>query len=180
MFYYQLLNFYMIIKGFFKSKIKLTDVITLKFRTGILNTDINMHLQAGQYFTYTDIGRWDFAVRTGLMGHLLKTKTAIMLGGQKIIYRREIPFFKTFFITMCIAGWDDDFIYAAHVFHRNGKICAVSASKVGLIRKRKRISPKNELLSLGYGSSPEMPGWIQKWFKEDKLNLEHARDTFKM
>ena len=175
MFYYVLLNVFMIIRGFFKSKINLTDSITLKFRAGILNTDLNMHLQAGQYFTFTDIGRWDFAVRTGLFRHLLKTRTVVMVGGQKIIYRREIPFFKKFLVSMCIAGWDDDFIYAAHVFHRNGKICAVSASKVALVRKRKRISPKLELIRFGYGSSPEVTDWIQKWFKEDKLNLEDAK-----
>ena len=174
MLYYTWLSLLTIVCSYFKPKIQLTDSITLRFRAGLFHTDYNLHLNGGRYFSYSDRGRWEFAVRSGLFSYILKRNIVILIAGQKIIYRREIPALGRFQVDMQIVGWDDEWIYVTHIFRQGKNLKATSAAKLGLITKGQRLSPKTELAIWGYPTSPTLPIWVAHWFQDDKVAIDRS------
>lgn len=171
MLYWHLRCFQCIITGFFKSKIRPTDVITKNFWANVFDTDWLTTIYAGRFLTYSDASRWELAVRSGLFRFALKKKIVFILGGQKIIHRRPIRIFRRFSLTLQFVGWDEKWMYAAHVYRQNGKVCCVSFAKIGLRKSAVLYSPATAFRELGYNSSTPAPEWVLKQFRGDAEDL---------
>jgi acyl-CoA thioesterase FadM len=134
-------------------------------------------MQAGRYFTYTDTGRMELAVRTGLFHLLVKNKWVLIVGGQKIIYRRSVQIFKTFNLSMQLVGWDSKWMYIEHTFVQNGELCCVLHSKVGMRSKGKLVSPAEAFKATGQDHlvSPNIGNVIQLFEKDSETLSFHSR-----
>jgi acyl-CoA thioesterase FadM len=171
MLYWYFRNVQCIVRAFFKSKIDPTKTMTSTFWANPFDSDWMNSIYAGRYFTYTDAVRWEQGVRSGLFKYCFKKKLVVILGGQKIIYRRPVKLFRRFNIVVKIAGWDDKWIYAAHKFMQFDKTCVVSFTKIGLRRNGKLYSPIETFKGLGF-SHVQTPGWVEKHFQNDVETLK--------
>ena len=163
-----------ILMSFFKSKVRPDQTLTSTFWANPFDSDWMNSIQAGRFFTYTDAARWEIAVRMGFMKLALRKKLIVILGGQRIIYRRPVRIFRRFNIVMRLTGWDEKWMYAAHSFEQSGKVCCVSLSKVGLRTKEGLHSPIKALEELGYRQIIP-PEWVLEHFKSDLETLETIR-----
>ena len=74
-------------------KAKKGDTLTLKetseiqFRCRLSDIDNFLEMNNGRVFTLYDLGRMDFAVRTGLGKQLLKQRWGLVIAGSTIQYR---------------------------------------------------------------------------------------------
>ena len=59
----------------------------LKFRAGFFDIDPNGEVNNGRQLTLMDLGRYDMAVRTGLMKVVRKHKWGLAIGGSSVRYR---------------------------------------------------------------------------------------------
>ncbi len=100
----------------------------------------------------------------------MKKKLVVILGGQKIIYRRPVRILRRFKLVMRITGWDDKWMYVSHYFEQNGTVSAAVISKIGMRSSAGLYSPKKAMEELGYSHmAPE--DWILKTFRDDLETL---------
>ena len=63
------------------------------------------------YFLYMELGRWDLAIRSGLVRWMLRQRCAGIIGAQVIRYRRSLRRFQAFEVRTRVVGWDEKWFY---------------------------------------------------------------------
>ena len=175
MLYWHFRNIQCLIAALFKSRITPTETITKHFWANPFDSDWLQGLQAGRYFTYTDAARWEIAARLGFLKMSLQKKLVLIIGGQKIIYRRPVRIFRRFRLHLRILGWDEKWLYAAHTFEQGGETKCLLFTKIGLRQKRKLYSPILALEELKHRQQIP-PQWILDQFQND-ANLLKAEES---
>lgn len=143
--YFNLSQLYRLTLGFIKPRVAPTDEIFVHFFVWPWLTEFWVNLQASEFTLMTDSGRWELAMRSGLMGKLLQRKAWVVVGGQKILYRRSIPIFSRVKISVQVIGWEGDWFYIAHRFTVRDRLCALSFVRLAA-RTRRGVIPFRELL----------------------------------
>lgn len=177
MLYWHFRNLQCILAALFKPRLSdPTVAVTKKFFANPFDSDWGSGIQAGRFFTYTDAGRWDLSIRAGFLKAALKNKWVVIMGGQKIIHRKPIKIFRSFELTMQFIGWDDKWIYAAHVFRQNNEVKCVSFTKLGIRGKGKLVEPKLVFSAMRYDQAKAPPEWLLKHFENDLEVLNKTTD----
>ena len=117
----------------------------ITLRAWPLDLDTNLHLNNGRYLTLMDFGRYDQAIRTGLMKAILRNRWRPMLGGASIQFRREIRAFDRFDLATRLVAWDEKWFYMEQRFERDGKVCADALVR-GVLKKGRQTIPPAELM----------------------------------
>jgi len=175
MLYWHFRNIQCISLALFRPKLKSpTDILTLSFWANPFDSDWLSSVQAGRFFTYTDAARWELAVRAGFLKPAFKNRWVVILGGQKIMYRRPLKIFRKFQITMQFVGWDTKWIYAAHVFRQGSDVKCVSFSKIGLRARAGLVNPNSAFAAMGHIETKPPPVWVLRHFQEDLESVQAA------
>jgi acyl-CoA thioesterase FadM len=173
MLYWHFRNFQCILIGLFMPRLKDPSLpITRRFFANPFDSDWLNSIQAGRFFTYTDAARWELALRAGFLKPALKNKWVVILGGQKIIYRRPVRIFRSFDLTLQFVGWDDKWLYAAHVFRQGGEVKCTSFTKIGIRARGKLVSPTEVLTQMGHAAPNVPPESVLRHFNQDIETLE--------
>lgn len=168
MIYWHWRNFQCILAALLKPRIPdPTQAVTKIFFANPLDSDWGSVVSAGTFFTYTDAGRWELSIRAGFLRAALKNKWVVIMGGQKIIHRRPVKIFRSFSLTMQFVGWDNKWIYAAHVFRQGGDVKAVSFTKLGIRGRGKLVDPQLVFSAMGCPHAKAPPDWMLKHFADD-------------
>jgi acyl-CoA thioesterase FadM len=140
------------------------DESVLTFRVLPQDIDLNFHLNDGRYISFTGLGRAHLLTRMGLLRKALRKKWAPVVAGAMIRYKREIRPFAKFTLRSRVIGWDEKWVYLAHVIESGGKPCATAYVR-GVLRSRDGAVPTKDLLALiGFdGASPELPEVVKNW-----------------
>ncbi len=163
--------------GLLGSRIKNpTQVLTRSFWANPFDSDWLRSVQAGRFFTYTDAFRWELAIRSGFFWPALKGRWVVVMGGQKIIYRRPLLIFRRFQLSVQFVGWDDRWIYATHVFRQGGDVKCVSFSKIGLRQFGKLLNPQRAFDAMGHTAPLAAPAWVTAYFDQDLERLNQVAD----
>ncbi len=126
--------------------------------------DTNFHLNNGRYLTLMDLGRWDLALRTGLVGLVLKNRWQPLAGGVAIRYRRPLPPFKTYEMTTRLMCWDHKWFYAEQCFVQDGRAKARALVRLLFKGQDGNVPPADVGRALGYrGPTPEIPEEVLRW-----------------
>lgn len=173
MIYWHFRNLQCIFMAFFKPRLaNPRSIVTKTFFANPFDSDWMSSIQAGRFFTYTDAARWELGIRAGFLKPAIKNRWVIISGGQKIIYRKPVKIFRFFQITMQFTGWDDKWLYAAHVFRQDGEVKCVSFTKLGLRVKRKLVNPHEVFGQMGYPGPHPVPEWVMRHFNQDIESLK--------
>jgi acyl-CoA thioesterase FadM len=148
--------------------------MTSTFIANPFDSDWMNGIQAGRFLTYTDAARWEIGIRVGFLKAILKNRWVIISGGQKLIYKRPVKIFRRFQITYQITGWDNRWIYAAHVFHQRGETKAVVFTKLGLRSRGKLVNPHDVFAATGFMDPSPPPAWVLRQFEDDVTTLEES------
>lgn len=153
-----------LIKAKFRSKLSLEDKSVLNLRAGFTDIDMFMELNNARYFTYMELGRWDFAYRVGFIRLLKKHKWGIALGGASVRFRRRIPFLAKFSLTTQLVCHDGRWFYFLQETYRKDKICSSALMKIGITSKQGLV-PATDVL--GYIDrddwGADIPNWVTAW-----------------
>ena len=66
------------------------DTSEIQFRCRLTDIDNFLEMNNGRVFTLYDLGRMDFAVRSGLGKQLVKQRWGLVIAGSTIQYRKRI------------------------------------------------------------------------------------------
>ncbi len=152
----------------YRPKVDIEDKTELTFRARFTEIDVFMELNNARYFHLMELGRWDYSVRVGFLGILMKNKWGLAIGGASIRYRRRIPFLAKFTLTTQLICHDGRWFYFLQETHRNNKICSSALMKAGITSKQGLVPAPEVAQALNrpeFGT--EIPDWIQAWIKAE-------------
>jgi acyl-CoA thioesterase FadM len=141
----------------------------LALRVGLGDLDIYPELNNGRHLTLMDLGRIDFAIRTGLFALLRPKRWALVVAGASVRYRHPLPAFARFELSTQL-GRDETWFYFHQRTEHAGRVCSAALVRTA-IRSRSGVVPSAEVLStLGDTSLPEqVPQWVAAWAVAETL-----------
>lgn len=120
------------------------------------------------YLGFMDQVRWEFVARLGIVAAAKDKKWYVAFGGERLFYRRPLRLFRRFTVDVEVAGWDEQWFYARHVFRSEGRVMAVGYVKTMLITDGGAVPTRDVLDELGIReSSPRMPDDVRLWIAAD-------------
>jgi acyl-CoA thioesterase FadM len=162
-----------LLKAKFRERININDKSILHFRAGLTDIDMFMEMNNARYFSYMELGRWDYSFRVGFLSLMKKKKWGIAVGGASIRYRRRIPFFTKFSITTELICHDGRWFYFLQEFHRKNTICASALMKVCATSKQGLVPATEVLKDMGIDVDAEIPVWVNAWIEAEGLRPWH-------
>ena len=100
------------------------DTSEISFRCRLTDIDNFLEMNNGRVLTLFDMGRTDFAVRSGLGTQLLKQRWGLVVAGSTIQYRKRIRAFDKVTMKTRIVGFDERWIYIEQSMWVKGKPCS--------------------------------------------------------
>ena len=145
------------------------DVSEMSFRCRLTDIDNFLEMNNGRVLTLNDMGRTDFAVRTGLVSQLIKQRWGLVVAGSTIQYRKRIRVFDKVTIKTHVVGLDTRWIYIEQSMWVKGKPCSSALLRTGVTERGKVIEPKRVMVALGIADWVKPPEpWVQDWIEGDK------------
>lgn len=150
----------------------ITDTGEIRLIANLNDIDNYLEMNNGRILTLFDLGRTDFAIRTGLGIKLIKHRWGLVVAGSTIQYRKRVRAFDKVVIKTHLKAIDEKWIYVEQTMWANGRPCSHALLRTGVtnIKTGKVIDTKTVMTALGYAEI-EMPldGWVQAWADADKL-----------
>jgi len=142
----------------------------VKLRVWPGDIDVFKELNNGRHLTMMDFGRFDLAVRSGLLKMVKEKGWGLAVAGASVRFRHRLRMFDKFELHTKVAGYDKRWFYFHQQIIRNGKIHSAAlirtavTSKGGIVNVYKVI----EEMGLEVDEMP-LPDWIKAWAEADEM-----------
>ncbi|ETW04691.1 hypothetical protein H310_03850 [Aphanomyces invadans] len=143
-----------------------------KTRVGLLDMDLNVHLNNASYLYNMELARWHLSGLNGMLHHCFSKRWMLLVGSQSIRYRHSIAPFQAYEIHSDIVHWDDQWFYFIHRFvcPTTGKLFAEGLTR-GMVKDSNRQTIKfidvTKQLGLGTPASKPMPDVVKTFLEWD-------------
>ena len=153
-----------------RSPLKVDEASILPMRVWPGDIDMFMEMNNGRQLTMMDLGRMDYAARTGLLREIRQRRWGLVVAGISIRYRKRLHLLNHYTLHTKLLGYDEKWFYF-HQRMRNGEITYSSALIRTGVTSHSGIVPSKEVLgAMGSGDwRPELPEWVCAWAKADDL-----------
>ena len=140
------------------------DRVSMEYRVGLLDLDINMHLNNAKYLKFMDRCRLEHALSTGLLNRMVQARCNAVVANTEIAYVRELRPYQHFHVITRIIGWDDKYVYYDQRFESQGKLHTHALLRIVNFYGGKAISPQavQEITGLNL-NSPALPEYVEQW-----------------
>lgn len=164
------------IKSVIKQKqgqtLALSDVGEITLTANVNDIDNFLEMNNGRIFTLFDLGRNDFAIRSGLAKKLLKNRWGLVVAGSTIQYRKRVRLFDKVTIKTQVVAVDERWFYIEQSMWVKGQPTCHALLRTGItnIMTGKVIPTATVLKALGEDNFALPPNdWVQAWIEADKL-----------
>lgn len=171
-----------IVNAFKRTPIHFTDPSDIKTRVYPNDLDINIHMNNARYATMMDLGRFDFLVRSGLMGKMRYEGWRPVIGTAYISYFKALTLFQKFEVHSRVIYWDEKWFYLEQVIKHKEIIVTHAYVKCLFLKNKKEKIPTEELIAALEGQvleKPTPPEALLKWLESEKLLKDEIKDTSK-
>jgi len=160
--------FYHMQKAKSEPALTLNDTCVIPMRVSLLDTDIFGEMNNGRHLTLFDIGRFAFAVRTGLWREVKRHQWGFVVAGSTIRYRKRLHPFQRFEQHTRLVGRDARWVYFLQTHQRGDVWHSAALIRAGVVAKGKLLPLETALEALGEADwQPELPEWVQAWIDAD-------------
>lgn len=164
-------------------KLAITDTSEIRLIANLNDIDNYLEMNNGRILTLFDLGRTDFAIRTGLGEKLIKHRWGLVVAGSTIQYRKRVRAFDKVTIKTHIKAVDEKWFYLEQTMWANGKPCSHALLRTGVtnFKTGKVVDTKSVIDALNLGDiNMPLDGWVQAWANADKLRpFPSAEDELK-
>lgn len=143
-------------------------VIGLRIWPG--DIDLFPEVNNGRHLTLMDLGRFDLALRCGLVNVLHRHRWGLTVGGASVRFRRRVRPFRKVLLRTSVIGHDRRWFYFHQRIEEKGTTCSSALVRAG-ITSGGRLLPVptvREAINLP-GWNPELPAWVRAWIEADHL-----------
>ena len=161
-----------IIRARFRKKTNPDAELSLNFRVWPTDVDLSI-MNNTAMLAITELGRWDYMVRTGFLKYARTNKLYLPLASISAQFRRPLKRFQKFRLTTRISYWDEKWIYISHRIVRKEKTIAVALAKATLKKGKERLPFERVISDLNWEMKPEnRPEMVDLFEKGETLFLE--------
>ncbi len=153
-------------------RLGLYDSTTLDLLANINDIDNFFEMNNGRILTLFDLGRTDFAIKTGLGKALLTERWGLVVAGSTIQYRKRVRLFDKVTIKTRLAGIDERWFYMEQSMWVNKTATSTALIRTGVtnIKTGKTLPTATVMAKLGYADEQRpLDDWLQAWIDADKL-----------
>lgn len=148
--------------------LNIDDASVMHFRAMPWDCDIFMEVNNGRQLTLFEQGRWDLAIRTGLVALLKRKKWGLVVAGSSVRYRKRIRPFDMIECRTRVAGVDERWFYMSQSFWVKGQPCSHALFRTAVTRAGGTV-PSHEVLDALQLAWPDpLPDWVQAWHNSDE------------
>ena len=154
-----------------RKKLVIGDESILSMRVCLVDIDPFMELNNGRHLTMMDFGRFDLAMRSGLLSVVKKQSWGLVVAGTSVRYRHRLKLMQKYYLHSQVVGYDDLWFYFHQKTVRHGKIHSAALIRTAVTSK-KGIVKTSEVLKVmgGYNNiNPTIPDWVSAWAAADEL-----------
>jgi len=153
-----------------RGKLKIGEESILKMRVHLGDIDPFLELNNGRHLTMMDFGRFDLAIRSGLMSVVKQNNWGLAVAGASVRYRHRLKFLQKYTLHSQVVGWDEKWFYFHQKTVSNGKIHSAALIRTAITSKNGIIKTKQVLTTMGYtDTTHNVPDWIKAWAEADEL-----------
>ena len=146
----------------------LADTSEIDIRCSLTDIDNFLEMNNGRVLTLFDLGRTDFAIRTGLGKQLLQKRWGLVVAGSTVQYRKRIRAFQKVTIKTHIAAIDERWIYVEQSMWVKGKPCSSALLRTGVTEGGKVVMTDRVLAALNKADWDMPPvGYVAEWIESD-------------
>lgn len=151
-------------------KIYMGDDSILPMRVGLVDIDPFLELNNGRHLTLMDFGRFDLAMRSGLMKVVKDNKWGLAVAGASVRYRHRLKYGQKFILHSSLVGYDEKWFYFHQKTVRNDKIHSAALVRTAVTSKDGIVSSEKVLKEMGYTDiSYNVPHWVTAWAESDEI-----------
>ncbi len=153
-----------------KPPLTIQDVSILPMRVCLVDIDPFWELNNGRHLTMMDFGRFEMAMRLGLLKAVKKNKWGLAVAGSSVRYRHRLKLFQKYELSTQIVGADDRWIYFHQQTLREGKIHSAALIRTGVTSKNGLVKTSEVMkaLNINIALNP-LPDWVAAWSEADEL-----------
>ena len=152
----------------FGPRLGIADEGCLTLRAWPGDLDFYPEVNNGRQLTLMDLGRLDFAARTGLLELVHRKKWGLVVGGASVRFRRRLPPFRKFLLKTRLTGHDERWFYFHQRTERDGAICSAALLRAGIRRAGGLVPAVEVLREIGEAEwDPDLPGWVEAWIEAE-------------
>ena len=153
-----------------KSKLAIGDESVVNMRVLFSDVDPFMELNNGRHLTMMDFGRFDLAIRTGLLSVAKQKNWSFTIAGASVRYRHRLKFMQKYTLHSQVVGYDEKWFYFHQKTIRHGKIHSAALIRAAVTSNKGIVNPMEVLRAIGYDDlSYSVPDWVAAWAKADDL-----------
>lgn len=131
--------------------------------------DVLLHVNNGVYLSMLDVARVDLLLRSAAASKLRARGFYPVVAAETIRFRRSLTLFQRFEVETRIIGWDEKAFIIQHRFLRREELVAEAFVRSRFLRRKGGTVSSAEVLEVvgKTGPSPELPGWVAAWNREN-------------
>ena len=144
------------------------DKSTISLRCHPWDLDMFNEMNNGRILTLFDLGRFDLAMRCGLMATLKRQRWALVVAGSSVRYRKRIKAWDKITMHSQYLGHDERWMYLSQSMWVGDNPCCSVLIRSGVTGKQGLIAPEQVITSTGHHhQNPELPSWVKDWASAD-------------
>lgn len=139
------------------------------FRCRPWDLDMFFEMNNGRVLTLYDLGRFDFAIRSGLFKTLVKKKWGLVVAGSSVRYRQRIKLFDKVTIHTQVAGFEGRWIYVTQSMWVKKRPVSSVILRTGVTGNGKPILMDELLKEINLSNwKIELPNWVKSWIASEE------------
>lgn len=147
---------WLILKGFFQSRLSILDTSTVHLRVLFNDTDIRK-VSGDRYFALGDLGWGSLYIRWGVFNRVLKGECAPVGHVMTLKAREPLWLWQKFQIETRVLWWDQRWLYIEQRYIHDGKVKIVGMGKAGLLKKNILLDVVDWVPGANTSNKPEKP-----------------------
>jgi acyl-CoA thioesterase FadM len=145
----------------------------LRLRVWPTDIDVYPEVNNGRHLTLMDLGRFDFALRSGLMRIAHARRWGFVVAGASIRFRHRLRPLRRFTLHTRLVGRDERWFYFQQLLRRDGRVSSSALVRVALTRRGGLVPTAEVMEALGApGWGPELPDWVSSWIAADEQRAQ--------
>ncbi len=146
------------------------DVSEISVRCWPWDLDLFAELNNGRVLTLFDLGRFDLAMRVGLVGALRRNRWGLAVAGGSTRFRRRITAFEKISMRTRAVCRDERWIYLEQSMWVGDQPACSALLRTCVTSRRKYVPTDDVAAEIGAADwRPEMPDWVSRWAEADAL-----------
>ncbi len=153
-----------------RKKLNIGDESILPMRVCLSDIDPFIELNNGRHLTMMDFGRFDLAMRSGLLKVVKKQGWGLAVAGASVRYRHRLKFLQRYTLTTQLVGYDEKWFYFHQKTIRNDKIHSAALVRTAVTSKQGVVKTRSVLEAMGHDEMEyTVPDWVLAWADADEM-----------